>query len=109
MTVKDRTGRRRYIVFQVVSDAGCTGGAGKVEVQALISRLRRDIKSLHLIQYRYGFGIVRVQHYESKLAIEKLNGHGKNFSLRTIVSTGTVKKARELLAKKAEKNVDLRY
>ncbi|MCX8173992.1 MAG: hypothetical protein N3F63_05240 [Thermoplasmata archaeon] len=105
MTVKDKVGRRRYVVFRVSS---CIAENPRKEVERIISNIRRDLRSVHLIQLKNGFGIVRVLHFEVENAVTALNGAHPHLSMETIATAGTVKKAREIIAKKKGGNAGVR-
>lgn len=106
MTVKDRVGRRRYVVFTASSSSN--QGNIKKEVERVIYQLRKELKSLQLIQFKNGFGIVRVLHFELDNAIAALNAEHSGLSIKTIVTSGTIRKAKEILAKKMCGNAYLR-
>ncbi|MEM3395725.1 MAG: hypothetical protein QW620_01665 [Thermoplasmata archaeon] len=104
MTVKDKVGRRRYVVFRL--SIGGTGNPRK-DVEKLINQIRKDFKSVQLIQIKNGLGIIRVLHFEMNGVINALNVKYQNLSIETIATAGTIKKAREIIAKKWG-NADLR-
>lgn len=97
MTVKDKVGRRRYVVFKVSQ-----GSAEKPrrEVEKYLNSLRKDVRSLQLIQFKGSFGIVRVLHFELEKAIQFLNSKN-NLVIETIITAGTLKKAREIIKKRS--------
>lgn len=97
MTVKGKVGRRRYVIFKVSANAM---GNPKKELEEIISQIRRELKSVQIIQLKNGFGIMRVLHFDLENAINALNAKHSNMSIETIATAGTVKKAREIIAKK---------
>ncbi|MEM4161279.1 MAG: hypothetical protein QW531_04780 [Thermoplasmata archaeon] len=105
MTVKERVGRRRYVVFTVSS---VSQENVKKEVERLIKQMRKEFRSVQLIQLRNGFGIMRVLHFELEKAVDALNAPHSGLSIKTIVTAGSVKKAREILARKMWRNEGLR-
>lgn len=84
MVVKDKIGRQRYILF--ISDRS------KKEVMELVKKYKGKIR-LKLIQYDRNYGIIRCGHKEKEEVINFLNSCG----LRTIKTSGTIKKLRKLL------------
>lgn len=84
MVVKDKIGRQRYILF--ISDRS------KKELMEVVRKYKGKIK---LIQYNKEYGIIRCGHKEKEKVINFLN----NCGLRTIKTSGTIKKLRKILNK----------
>lgn len=104
MTVKEKVGRRRYVVFRVCL---LSPGNPKKEVERIITQIRKDLKSVQLIQIKDGLGIMRVLHFELENAITALNLKQPGLCIETIATAGTVKKARTIIAKKKCGNANM--
>jgi len=100
MTVREKTGRRRYILFTLEK-------SGEIPQETMISVLNRRIRERgldrrkirsRLIFFGTGFGIVRCSHIYKEKMIEILNGIGIDGSqVRTIRTSGTLKTLRDWL------------
>jgi hypothetical protein len=87
MVVKDKIGRKRYIVSY--------SNMKKVDLDAFLRDLaiKYQIKA-SIIVYNNGFNILRCKHLDKDRLINILNS--KNF--KTYKVTGTIKKAKEIVS-----------
>jgi RNase P/RNase MRP subunit POP5 len=99
VVVKDRVGRRRYIVFEV--------HGGEVEWSDLVDALREAKKrglNLYLIAFDGRYGIVRCPHLQKEDAIDYLrsirNLGGSSVEVSTHLTSGTIKAARRKAERK---------
>lgn len=102
MRVKEKIGRKRYIVFQIT-----IGDFRKDDLEKMIFLYaRRKFKNfknlkLNLIKFDGEFGILRCSWKYKNDTIEFLNSmtkiKGKDVDLRTIKTTGTIKKAKKII------------
>ena len=81
MTVKDRIGRRRYIIVE-----------DSEELLRVIKRIKEVDKSAKIIKIG-GFALVRCKHWFKGEVIKKLNEMG----IQTYKTTGTIKKAKKII------------
>ncbi len=87
MVVKDKIGRKRYIVSYC--------NMKKVDLDDFLKDVTRKYQiKVSIILYNNGFNILRCKHLDKDRLINILNT--KNF--KTYKATGTVKKAKEILA-----------
>ncbi|MCD6171021.1 MAG: hypothetical protein J7J36_01170 [Thermoplasmata archaeon] len=80
MVVKDRIGRKRYILFS-------TGGQKKAEIIKVIKN------KAYLVFYNKKYGIVRCKHTEKENIIKFLSSTG----FKTIKTSGTIKTLKEVI------------
>ena len=88
MVVKDKRGRRRYILFTA-------GGAEEKDVR---SSIRRHAPRIKLIFYDGTYGVVRCQHTEKDAVIDQLNRLeicGQRVT--TLKTSGTIKKLKRYI------------
>ncbi len=103
MTVKDRVGRQRYIAF--IIEAPREFRRGEV-IHAIHRALPRDIRNedVWLTVFEHNAGIVRCPHLLKDRVIEILNSirevSGVGVTFRTIITSGTIKKAKKKFQKK---------
>ena len=83
MVVKDKKGRKRYILFTIED----------IERKDLIKAIKDDYLKLRLIFYNRRYGIVRCKHTDKDRAIDFLtNLVIKNHKIKTLKTSGTIKK-----------------
>ncbi len=87
MVVRDRVGRKRYIVVLFPAEVS------RREANRLLSE-RLSIP-FRLTYHAGRGGIVLVKHTDKERAIEEMNAGG----LRTVKTSGTIRKAKEILAR----------
>ncbi len=96
--IKEKTGRRRYILFSV------TGEASRHEIiHAINNAYRRvygDDDAPWLTVYEKNYGIVRCRHTKKETAVDLLNSITINdkFSIKTVKTSGTIKKLKETIS-----------
>jgi len=95
--IREKTGRKRYILFSV------EGEATRADVIHAINnayRKRYDDDVPWLTVYENGYGIVRCMHRRKDDVVDTLNslGANKKFSVRTICTSGTIKKLKEKIS-----------
>jgi len=93
MVVKDKVGRKRYIVFQQKD--------GKFHKGEMIAVLNRSTEKPYLMMLEGKYGIVFIRHWHQKEVTEFLNKshtiNGKTVVLKTIKTSGTARKAKKIL------------
>jgi RNase P/RNase MRP subunit POP5 len=104
MTVKGKVGRHRYIVFQIDG----SNGSPRMVIERLIHRLRGNIRTISLIEMKKYYGIVHVFHFELESARGAMNTTFENVKIRTIATSGTLRKAREILQGEIERHAHMR-
>lgn len=91
MVVKDKRGRRRYVIFRVEG--------GPIDGRHLSQVLRREFEKGHepkLIQFDGRLGIVRCPHDKRREVTERLNRISQEgLRIVTLRSSGTLKSLRE--------------
>ena len=86
--------RKRYIAFAVESGTPLS----RREMVAVLNELgRKNGIRLRLTVFEDNRGIVLVSHTEKERALEVLNGSVRELKLRTIKTSGTIKKAKSFL------------
>lgn len=96
MVVREKVGRKRYIAFEIVEGADLTRSR---LLRALISQLDNESPNcrIEVIFIVEGKGIVRVDHRCAKRMVEILNAFDAQkdgFKLKTLKTSGTIKKLR---------------
>lgn len=97
MTVRERTGRPRYIAFVVESPAPVSRTQLLRALQAA-QRIRASPLALELTIYGENRGIVRVLHWHQAEAIallQALRGAPEGFSIKTLRTSGTIRTLKE--------------
>ncbi|HHH77794.1 MAG TPA: hypothetical protein ENL18_01090 [Thermoplasmatales archaeon] len=95
--IKDKVGRKRYILFSV------EGKATRTDIIHAINntyRKKYDDDVPWLTVYEDGYGIVRCMHRRREDVVDMLNSldtKGK-FSVRTVCTSGTIKKLKEKIS-----------
>lgn len=91
MVVKDRRGRRRYIIFRVEGE--------DIDRRCLLHLLRHTFpraEEIKLIQFDGKLGIVRCPHLRQQEVIERLNSIANGgVKITALRSSGTLKSLRE--------------
>ena len=82
MVVKDRIGRRRYIIVMNVP-----------KLRKLIYEIRRIDTAAKIAYYEEEYAVVRCRHWYKEKIIEYLRKMG----IKTITTTGTIKKAKRII------------
>ncbi len=86
--------RKRYIAFAVESSAMLS----RREMIAALNELgKRHGIRFRLTVFDDNRGIILVSHKDKKRALEILNGNIRSLRLRTIKTSGTIKKAKSFL------------
>lgn len=88
MVVKDRVGRRRYIIVMNIP-----------KLRKLIYEIRKIDKAAKIAYYEEEYAVIRCRHWFKEKIIEYLRKMG----VETIITTGTIKKAKRII-----KNLKLR-
>jgi hypothetical protein len=93
MVVKDRVGRRRYILARVPE------GTSTDSLITMAKRSGDQGVPLRIIDHQDGFVLVRCRHLDVQNVRDDLNGDG----LETIVTSGTIKGAEKRASEKGIK------
>lgn len=98
MTVRDRTGRKRYIAFEIVSDGGSLS-RGKLAkaIDERTGELGMKCRP-EVILISNGKGIVRANHRDLEEVLSILNSFSddaRDFKLKTIRTSGTIRTLKE--------------
>jgi RNase P/RNase MRP subunit POP5 len=95
--IKDKVGRRRYVLFSVEGEATRTD-----VIHAINNAYRKkyDDDVPWLTVYEKNYGIVRCMHRRKDDVVDILNSleANKKFSIRTICTSGTIKKLKEKIS-----------
>jgi ribonuclease P/MRP protein subunit POP5 len=98
VTVKDKVGRNRYIVFRV--EAG--RGVGRAEVEEALRSAGASVAPEdrpRLVLWRSGLGLARCRHTAKDPTIALLTGltaiGGQAATVRTLGTSGTIRRARK--------------
>lgn len=94
MTVRDRTGRKRYIAISV---SPATGGKGEVSrlIQAAASRSGLRPEAVRLLILDSGLGVVSCSHRDISSISPLLNGQLGRFTVETLLTSGTIRTIKE--------------
>jgi len=92
--VKEKSGRKRYILFSI------DGDASRIEIiRALNASYQKQFDDENvpwLTVYTGKYGIVRCNHKQKEEVINLLNSlEGKKFKLKTLKTSGTIKKLKK--------------
>lgn len=88
MVVKDKIGRRRYILFN----------AQGFKKSYLLKKIREYEGNLKLVFYNESYGIVKCKHTEKEKVIEFL----RNAGIETKVTSGTIKKLKRIISSSSQ-------
>ena len=89
MVVKERRGRRRYVVFETSESVD----AETVSREIISSSVRLGVRPPKLIQFEGRRGIVRSSEPEKEATLELINA--ADLPMRTLRTSGTLKTLRE--------------
>jgi len=90
MVVKNKIGRKRYVIVYN------TENLSEV-LRHLHIKFRMDLKFMFKLGH---YSVIRIPHFEKERFVELLN----DFNIPTLKTTGTIKKAKEII-----KNKELEY
>ncbi len=90
MVVKDRIGRRRYIIVYNVDDLGSI-------MRSISKKFRIDINFIFKTDH---YSVFRIKHWDKERLLSLL----RDFNIPTLRVTGTVKKAKEIVKKRESGN-----
>ncbi len=84
VVVKDRVGRRRYIIAR-----------NTPQLRRLISQIRKIDPAAKIAYFDESYALIRCRHWYKEKVIEFLNSHG----VKTYITTGTIKKGKKIIEK----------